>query len=158
MGGPTSAEKANTLQTFTYDFFAAHGLEVDSSELEENLSGYFEEAFNVYLEDDSPALVAKDIVNLYRELSQGSLIRLEKLRSTSSAIAAAAAARRANHNNQNDSSDDDDDDDDNNEGDNELNGEDDAMEMDISRSPVAKLEPVIDEDGFELVQKKKRGK
>jgi pre-rRNA-processing protein TSR2 len=157
MGGIDTIEMAQMLQKHTYDFFLNHGLNVEPHELDENYIGYFEECFNADLEDGSGMQIANAAVGLFKELGQGSMESLNKLRELAAKgrpAGAAMATRVRGDDDEDDSSDDDSDD-------FPMDGDDIAeasrMQADEpAAAPAPKPDPIVDEDGFELVQKPRR--
>ncbi|KAJ3411418.1 hypothetical protein HDV05_002200 [Chytridiales sp. JEL 0842] len=156
----------HTLHSHTFDFFHETGEGVEPWELEDNLVGYFEEVFGVGLEDGSAGLVSKELVRLFKETGRGELSGLEKLRVAVERVKERWATTTTTPANLDDDSDDDDSDDDSsmmsddgsNDSDYPVDAEDAAMRDAEPEKVEAKLEPVIDEDGFELVQKVGRRK
>lgn len=171
-----SANKQQELHGLLSDFFMGHGASVERDELADNLALYMDEEFSLMLEDSSEEQVAEAIVKLYRDIVQkGDTSELERLRQSvanKTAAATRAASQRINQDNDGDSSDDDYND--GEDGDCQMgapsssttspphfrrsNITDSEMMMDGDESYAARNapEPVIDQDGFELVQKKGR--
>ncbi|KAJ3108582.1 hypothetical protein HDU97_000864 [Phlyctochytrium planicorne] len=155
MGGTNTGVMVSTLQIHTRDFFKQYGNQVEVDELEGNLQGYFEECFNIDLQDGSASQVARVTVQLYRELaSQGRSDALDRLRSTmkNARAVTGSKAMAADSDYEDDDSDEDDGSDD-----------DDAMQEDSGPSvqappPPPPIEKIVDEDGFELVQTRRRRK
>ncbi|KAJ3328998.1 hypothetical protein HDU76_008855 [Blyttiomyces sp. JEL0837] len=161
MGGRNTLQKVAVLD---------YGLAVEDSELEENLQGYFDECFHVSLEDGSPTQVAKSLCKVFKELAEGNLSTLEALRKATAGRAqradgggAVSGSQRGRANADDDEDDDDDSDDDDDEYLDEddlvlevADGEAGSSAMEIVAEPPRRPEPVVDEDGFELVQKPRR--
>ncbi|GFR41430.1 hypothetical protein Agub_g2118, partial [Astrephomene gubernaculifera] len=168
-GGANSAEKAEVLFRDCLDWFYKKR-EHYADELEEELDDAILQDFNVEAEDGSPRLVAEALVKLYGELlaGGGSSAYLQELRSM--AAAEVQQCKRqvvdldgtvvAEEDADMDTSDEDDDDEDD---------EDDDMDADgaggqqapraVPLEPPAPRVPVVDEDGFTMVQGKgRRGK
>ncbi|KAJ3287553.1 hypothetical protein HK104_008538 [Borealophlyctis nickersoniae] len=151
MAGTATETCAKEMYDHTLSFFREHGTEVYPDELCDNYKGYFDEVFNAELEDGSPEQVGKALVSLYAEIMvQGKMDGYEALKQKAASGRNAALASTVVGD---DSSDDEDE---------EGGGEDrEAMEIDggagtapASAAP-SRPPPVIDEDGFELVQPKK---
>ncbi|GLC45758.1 hypothetical protein PLESTB_000501800 [Pleodorina starrii] len=162
-GGSNSAEKADLLLQDCLDWFYKKR-EHYVDELEEELDDAILHDFNVEAEDGSPHLVAEGLVKLYQELVGGSTTYLEQLRAMAAAgvqqskrqvvdldgtVVAEEDADMA-------SSDDDDEEDD--EMDTEGAGGQGAPRA-VPLEPPAPRAPVVDEEGFTMVQGKgRRGK
>lgn len=137
------------------EFFQTYGSQVYADEIRDNLEQFFAEVMNVDLEDGSPAQIGKSLVDLYRSLMvEGSLEMLNRLRELSmKSTSGQSQSRRAGGDDDDDSSEEEE------EGD-DYEGS--SMDVDMEGSssseqqPPAPIEPVFDEDGFELVQKKGR--
>ncbi|KAJ1556223.1 hypothetical protein HK405_004744 [Cladochytrium tenue] len=169
MGGRSTLEKASQLHTNTVDFFLEHGASIDPTELADNLHAYFEDCFDAALEDGSPEQVARTIVALFAELAastsgpSGAAASavpplLARLRATArpGLSSATRSMRQATG----------DEDEDGDDGDEQEDG---ARASDVSGSDPSAMAvddhpnataasgrrpgPVVDEDGFELVQK-----
>jgi pre-rRNA-processing protein TSR2 len=111
--------------------------------------------FNVQAEDDSPYQIARSLVNMHHRVAQGDFSYLESLRQQQPASAAAcqnadgaAATEESSSSSDDEGSGSDSDDAMDAEG-----GED----MDMDEAPPVKSGPVVDEDGFQVVQRKGRG-
>ncbi|KAI8833739.1 hypothetical protein BC829DRAFT_448614 [Chytridium lagenaria] len=70
MAGTQTKPMVEAITTHTYDFFHQHGQNVEVDELEGNYTGYFEECFDLELQDGSASQVARSVVMLFRELGQ----------------------------------------------------------------------------------------
>ncbi|RUS28167.1 Pre-rRNA-processing protein TSR2-domain-containing protein [Jimgerdemannia flammicorona] len=170
-GGPDSAEKRDWFVDTVVGQFNQKGKKLDAFDLEVILNQIMEDEFNVTLEDDSAyqvyvifcdppvtivadRIVSQHIVKIYNECIQGdytsvTLLR-EKLRSTA---AGAVQASKATNDDSDDSESDD-----GEEGSSTSqnpNTDDDAMDVDTN---MARLGPIIDKDGFELVTKPSKRK
>lgn len=131
--------------------FADH----EQADLEVTLDEALQVDFNVQAEDDSPYQVARSLVNMHHRVAQGDFSYLESLRQQQPASAAAcqnadpAAAEESSSSSDDSGSDDDDAMD-------AEGGED--MDMDDTvPAPPPPAGPVVDEDGFQVVQRKGRG-
>ena len=117
--------------------------------------------FNVQAEDDSPYQVARSLVNMHTQVSNGDASYIDSLRQQQPASAAACqnadgaagADDDSSSSSDDEGSDDDDDDDDAMDAE---GGED--MDMDDAPPPPPSTGPDVDEDGFQVVQRKGRGK
>ncbi|KAJ3307253.1 hypothetical protein HDV03_001738 [Kappamyces sp. JEL0829] len=134
-------DKANELRDITLDHFkelSAQGDRVEVDSLEYNFYCWFEDEAECSVEDGSLLQVATDLVALHTQLMQGDTamaLRLMAAQPTNG-----TAATRV-------------------EGEQDSDLEPDAMQVEpVQSTAPSKPEPVIDEDGFELVVKKKRGK
>ncbi|KAI9355902.1 Pre-rRNA-processing protein TSR2-domain-containing protein [Zopfochytrium polystomum] len=185
MGGRASAEKAQTLQAHTVDFFAQHGAAVAPYELADNFAGFFEEEFNAQLEDGSPEQVAATLVALYREVAASASASaasgaatppvppmLTAMRAAAAAAGGAAASSSLKASTKvvegaSGEDDSDDDEDDYADGVDGVVDGDDGVDSGDSHSQMQgvdgaaeprppPVERIIDADGFELVQKGRR--
>lgn len=129
--------------------------------MEQNdLEGLLDEAlqvdFNVQAEDDSPYQVARSLVNMHNQVALGDVSYVEALRRLQP-IASAACQQEARPKDPEASEDSSSSDEESAD-----EGEDDAMdvegteEMETEESNAAG--PIIDEDGFQLVQRKGKGR
>ncbi|KAI9339630.1 hypothetical protein BDR26DRAFT_379765 [Obelidium mucronatum] len=157
MGGSSTLAKVSMLGDYILDFFTEHGLRIDPTDLEENVVEFFGESFQVELEDGSGAEISKMLCDLFAQLGRGDLSGFERVRELASRVVPLGPSRKV-------VGDDDDDDDDSDSSDDDdildySRGQQDDMDMDDASSiasPAPKPEPIIDEDGFELVQQKGR--
>ncbi|KAF8475832.1 Pre-rRNA-processing protein TSR2-domain-containing protein [Kalaharituber pfeilii] len=155
-GGANSAEKRDWLCGAIADMFpplesstsSNASEEPDEAYVEETLLQVMEDEFDVVVEDDSAAGVAAQILRLRAALREGNTAHLEALRIRFERYAKKPVAISSAQNGQ------DDDNDDDGEG-----GDTDEMEdADAVPSSAPLPAPVIDEEGFELVQSKGRRK
>ncbi|BGP14918.1 hypothetical protein JCM10213_003725 [Rhodosporidiobolus nylandii] len=129
-------------------------------DLQATLKFAFDQEFDVDLEDGSEYQLAKDLIALWRECLDCVAAKSEqegpmavKFREQAEKVARAEAPQRFERQGGDDSSDDSED----------FETEDEEMEapalVDASGSSSApqRLEPIVDEDGFETVQSKKKG-
>ncbi|GAB4815978.1 hypothetical protein N2152v2_003024 [Parachlorella kessleri] len=162
-GGPSSREKAQALLEDTIDWFYQHkGKDHEYLDLEDLFDEALQVDFNIQAEDDSPYQMARNLVNLYSQVAAGDYSYVEALRQLPNANTAAACQRDpAQQGGEEESS---------SEGDDEdmegQEGQD--MEMDDApppgvplqqqqQEPEQRQQPVVDEDGFQVVQRKGRG-
>ncbi|KAJ3072178.1 rRNA accumulation- protein [Rhizoclosmatium sp. JEL0117] len=161
MGGTSTLSKVAMLGDYIVDFFSQNGLRIDPTDLEENLIDFFAESFQVELEDGSAPQISKLICQLFREIGSGDMTGFNKARELASRVTGAASqSRRVRAEGEEDDDDDSDDDSEDgmsNYGEASGSGAAGDMEMDEAPStPAPRQEPIIDEDGFELVQQKGR--
>ncbi|GIL72313.1 hypothetical protein Vretimale_3990 [Volvox reticuliferus] len=157
-GGSKSAEKADLLLNDCLDWFYQKR-EHYVDELEENLDDAILQDFNVEAEDGSPHQVADACVKLYQELVAGSTAYLEQLRSMGPGgleqckrqVVDLDGTVVAEEDADMDSSDGDDDED---EDDMEAEGQ--QAPQAVPLEPPRLRGPVVDEDGFTMVQGKGR--
>ncbi|KAI5794499.1 putative 20S pre-rRNA protein [Peziza echinospora] len=173
-GGPNSSDKRDWLCGTIADMFTdaapvnelpdgtvIGGGEPDEVDVEETLLQVMQDEFEVGVDDDSSLEVARDICSLREKYLQGNLgaveawrTRYENRRRGATTQAAISRAPRVveKDGDETDEELDDEDDDDEEDSDEEMGG--------VSTTPAAvpreRLEPVIDDDGFELVQKRRR--
>lgn len=126
----------------------------EQTDLEDFLDEAIQTDFNVQAEDDSPYQVARSLVNMHNQVAAGDFSYVESLRQQQPANAAACQnADGSNAAAESSSSDDED---------SGSEGEDDAMDaeggedMEMDEAPPA--QPLVDEDGFQVVQRKGRGR
>lgn len=128
----------------------------DQTDLEEFLDEALQVDFNVQAEDDSPYQIARSLVNMHHRVAQGDYSYLESLRQQQPVSAAACQNADGAAADEDSSSSDE-------EGEGE-GGSDGAMDagdaedMDMDDAPPAKSGPIIDEDGFQVVQRKGKGR
>ncbi|KAJ3219218.1 hypothetical protein HDU67_002214 [Dinochytrium kinnereticum] len=150
MAGTSTSIMASTLEVHTVDFFRQYGVNVEVDELEGNLEGYMEECFNLGLEDGSPGQVARAVTSLFRELAaEGRSDVLDRLRASAKSVRPVTGIKPVAADSDYEDSEDDDSD---------MDDEDVGMEQDAAPAPPppAKPEKIVDEDGFEMVQKGRR--
>ncbi|KND04900.1 uncharacterized protein SPPG_00594 [Spizellomyces punctatus DAOM BR117] len=149
MAGISTAERPQELLEHTCAFFQQYRTDVMPHEIAENLKDFFDEVFNAELDDGSPEQIGKTLVRLYRDVvveGKTEEVLEMKAKAQSSGRAAGESVKAGDGD---DSSDD------------EVDGStgSDAMEVDSgptqSETSNRRPDPVVDEDGFELVQSKK---
>mmetsp|Transcript_21465 Transcript_21465/g.36628 ORF Transcript_21465/g.36628 Transcript_21465/m.36628 type:complete len:211 (-) Transcript_21465:364-996(-) len=163
-GGAGSADKANWLLQQSIDWFY-RAKDPYWDELEEELLDALLQDFNLELEDGSAGEMAKSLMSLFQECGKADYSTVLRLRAQAAAHQAsgAAASRRQVVDNDGtvmgeEDEDDSSSDDDSDEGE---EGDEDAA-MDEGTAPAAlplrpePPAPVVDADGFTLVQKPKR--
>ncbi|PNH00754.1 hypothetical protein TSOC_013417, partial [Tetrabaena socialis] len=139
-----------------------------ADELEEELDHSILHDFNVEAEDGSPRLIAEGLVKLYNELMVGNTAYLEHLRAMAAAGVQTSKRQVVDldgtvvaEEDADMGSSSDDDDDDTESGDDDMDAEGaggQRVPKAVPLEPPAPRVPVVDEDGFELVQKGRRGK
>ncbi|SCV02650.1 LAMI_0H01552g1_1 [Lachancea mirantina] len=153
-GGPASAEKRDWMTAIVVDLFKNEKI-VDVVLIEDTLLYAMEDEFETNVEDDSALPIAAGIIELYKQCDALDFTTVEQLYSDWKENEEKRASQRAAliiKSIEDSSSDDEDGDSDE---DDLENG--DASEMEVDDVPaLTKQEPVIDDDGFELVQKKGR--
>lgn len=128
------------------------GKNVDSFDLEDILIQIMNDEFSILLEDQSEQHIAKVLEQLYLECTHGRYDLVQTLKQDSQKISGALKGKSQKLKKEGDDEDDDSSDDDEEDGDED-------MDVDMESSPKPrreKAEPVIDEDGFETVVKKRR--
>ncbi|GHJ88683.1 hypothetical protein NliqN6_5085 [Naganishia liquefaciens] len=181
--GPDSAQRKVDIQSYIIDVFedairqdhgsveaaaamsasasGAHPLDsvMDEEELADCLIAAMQEAFDVDLEDDSDQTVARDIIRLWKQLVRGNQDMLHEVEK----MAAERAGQRVKARGQDGTQDVDEDgnpvEDDGKVEDEDDDDEDQDMEDDseapqlVDNKEQPSREPVVDDDGFTLVQK-----
>ncbi|CAL5222778.1 g5191 [Coccomyxa viridis] len=149
-GGSGSADKAQIIYEETLDWFYKKK-EHYADDLGMDLEDSFESDFNAKLEDGSPYEVAKVLVLLHNELLQGSAETLDRLRRQAPADVSGSKQQTVDNDGavisqgQEDGSSSDS---------GSSDGEDgDAAMGDVQQAEKQHAGPVIDEDGFQLVQR-----
>jgi pre-rRNA-processing protein TSR2 len=165
-GGPESAEKRTWMISEVVDYFESclpKSTEpqlsedqladlVDQDELAEMLEGMVSDEFEVDLDDGSADEVAGDVVKLWKKLTKGDKAMVEELEELVRSTAGKKVQAQGHG----------DDEQELDEDGNLLEGSDDSSDDDDVEmantegppEPKEKQEPVVDDDGFTLVQKK----
>lgn len=157
-GGMHSAQKGQELLQDVIDWFY-NTKDPEMFDLQELLEEALQLDFNIQAEDDSPYQVARLLVNMHNQVAAGDFSYVQQMRQQAAAqqaAAAAAASQRAPNGlpeADDDSSSDEGSDDEDDAMDAE-GGED--MEMDDAAAAQPQG-PVVDEDGFQVVQRKGKG-
>eukprot|EP00873_Tetraselmis_striata_P003281 jgi/Tetstr1/423545/TSEL_014218.t1 len=147
-GGPQSTDKALDVLDDVADWFYRRKDHYED-ELEEELTAALSEDFNCDCEDGSPLQVAKALTELYRELCKGDLSGLERLRATAPASTQSCRVEQVDRDGT------------------VLDGDDSDSDVEMGDATMGEAPgpaappqpppgPVIDDDGFELVQKPRR--
>ncbi|KAI8822936.1 Pre-rRNA-processing protein TSR2-domain-containing protein [Fimicolochytrium jonesii] len=170
MAGTSTPQRATELLEHTLDFFTQYKSDVEAHEIAENLKAFFNEIFNAELDDGSPEQIGRTLVRCWREVvEEGDATGVEEMRRKAEQARTRNAGRQSQsqrHPSNEDSSSSDEESD----GDAEVVAEagatgsinrDDggAAPMEVDEEPAARRpEPVVDEDGFELVQNTRKGR
>lgn len=148
-GGPQSADKRDWLAGVVVDLFEAKV--VDIQMIEETLLYAMVDEFDTEVDNDSALEVAALIVKIYLDVQAHNYTTVDELYAKWQAKQGTSTATKvhvgADPNNP-DASDSEDEDDEEDESAPQLQEDEDAMQVDQG--------PVVDDDGFELVQKKGR--
>ncbi|GAO51506.1 hypothetical protein SAICODRAFT_22391 [Saitoella complicata NRRL Y-17804] len=145
-GGPDSADKRDWMAGVVVDMFES-GKDIEPDDIADQLDQIMQDEFDVSLEDDSSYQVAGTCVKLHKDCAAGDFTFASTLKKQFSEKRPSAAKRMLQEGDEEDSSDEE--------------GEAVDQEGDTAmgdEEPAAKPEPVIDEDGFELVQKPRKGR
>ncbi|KIY92516.1 hypothetical protein MNEG_15446 [Monoraphidium neglectum] len=161
-GGPLSVDKANQIIQDVLDWFYDKK-EHHADDLELELEDALVQDFNTECEDGSPKQVAATLVELHTQLLQGSTTLLEQIRSRQASGAAASKRQVVDFDGaevEGGSSSGEDDDGD--EGMDEDNDAPAAVALSAQQQQQTqareKPQPVVDADGFEMVQGRRRGR
>ncbi|CAG8544119.1 7253_t:CDS:2 [Acaulospora colombiana] len=146
-GGIDSEEKRVWFVNVVSDYF--DGREVDPDDLETILEQIMSDEFNTLLEDNSAFQVSKNLIKIYNECMQENYSTVERLRtnqpSTSSDVSTSIKA----------TSEIDEDDSSDYESIDEMD-EDHITTVETATVSSSKKEPIIDDEGFQLVTKRRR--
>lgn len=122
----------------------------EMSELEALLDEAIQVDFNVQAEDDSPYMVSRSLVNMYNQVAHGDVSYVNTLRvqyeKNGQNTLAKSMCDPASFTGEEDASSDSSTHDD--------MGDDDNDDMDVDEAPESSHQPVIDEDGFQVVQRR----
>ncbi len=153
-GGPNSASKQRWIASSIVDAFQANPL--DEEEVELLLLDALVEEFETEVDDGSSLSVARNIVDIWREVTANQMDLVLKLEGESQRLSSKKVqASRQVENGDDDSEDGDGDEDDENMADETVNN---SEVMDPPTLRSNKPGRILDEDGFELVQKGRRGR
>ena len=148
-GGPDSSEKRDWITGVVVDLFKSEKV-IDVASIEETLLYAMVDEFETNVEDDSALPIAMEIINIYNDCFNVNYNKVEQLYLEWEEKQKTKKAKRVIHVEGDDDDDNDDQDDDDNE------DEDEEMEEAMPDLVSTKPEPVVDDDGFELVQPKGR--
>lgn len=150
-GGPESSEKRDWLVGSVVDMFDEASY-LEAEDIEDRLLGVMEDEFGTIIEDDSGLPVAAQVIGMYKECAEGNFATVDALyaayqaREEQKKAGLITTEKVTVEGDESDSSDDEND-----------NGEDvPALKEDVEMEEAEPQGPVIDDDGFELVQKKGR--
>jgi pre-rRNA-processing protein TSR2 len=121
----------------------------EMSDLEEVLDEAIQVDFNVQAEDDSPYMVARSLVNMYNQVAHGDVSYVETLRQQyisqqqNNTVLANSMKDPSNTHGMGE-----DDDSDSSSGSDE-------SDMDVDMEDAPRNEPIVDEDGFQVVQSRR---
>lgn len=143
-GGADSSDKRDWMVGSVVELFET-GNYVDSEDIEDRLLNIMEDEFGVVIEDDTAAAVADQIITIYQECADGIFTGVEALHQRYEQRQASSNKNivkvQANG-----------DDEDSDSGE---DVQDEESEEKEEKPRLTKQEPIIDDDGFELVQKKR---
>jgi pre-rRNA-processing protein TSR2 len=156
-GGPDSSDKRDWMVGSIVELFETSNY-VDSDDIEDRLLAIMEDEFEVVVDDDSSLKVAVSIIQLYKECAEGDFIHIDEMygkyqEKEARRKAGLEPVTKINPTGIEDGDDEDDDDDDEDDDEDEWIDEDNETQSDVSESQE-KQGPILDDDGFELVQKK----
>ncbi|GBB97889.1 hypothetical protein RclHR1_00310017 [Rhizophagus clarus] len=154
-GGHDSEDKRDWLIDVIVDYFDKNGKNADIDDLETILNQVMTDEFNTLLEDDSAYQISQDLIRIYNECIQGNYSTVDLLQSkqqSTKQTSFSLSKKAKNYEEDEDSSD--------NYDEKSLeNGESSTMESDeimsTNNSKSSKNEPIIDDDGFTLVTRKR---
>lgn len=152
-GGPSSAEKRDWITAIVVDLFKSEKI-VDAAMIEETLLYAMIDEFDTNVEDESTVPIAVGIIDIYKQCQVQDYSTVEQLytkwvEKQNSGESAKVVTVEEDPLNPDASSCDEGDEEDEDEGEGEGEG-------DIEMNDQLSSGPVVDEDGFELVQKKGR--
>ncbi|BFZ56592.1 rRNA accumulation-related protein [Savitreella phatthalungensis] len=165
-GGAESEGKRDWLAGIVVDMFPtavgedekSADVSVEELDIEDVLMQVMSDEFEVSLEDDSAIAVAREVIRLHGCCCRGDFDEIKQMKEKFEARgnkATPSASRRERT-----EGDDDDSSDEGDEDHEDGNGDDEMMDVDTQAGEASTrrhtIEPVVDEDGFELVQKKGR--
>lgn len=142
-GGPQSAQKRTWIASTLVDAFEASPL--DEEEIEDLLLDAMVEEFETEIEDDSSRTVARDILNIWRDAGNGEMGNVLRLEAAANRLAHTQVHTTRREGNGDDEWVDE-------EGSDEGPSVEAAPQLLPATSSQA-IEPIIDDDGFELVQR-----
>ncbi|ODQ64437.1 hypothetical protein NADFUDRAFT_43432 [Nadsonia fulvescens var. elongata DSM 6958] len=146
-GGGESSAKRDWLVSQVVELF--EDVYVDARDIETRLLDIMEDEFTVWIEDGSGALIAESVIEIYNQCQKGDFATVDRLFTEYQEKTAKGEVKvLVNVENANPS---DDESSDEEEGVPALVDEREDMDVDMDDTPAG---PVIDDDGFELVQKK----
>ncbi|KAJ3318278.1 hypothetical protein HDV06_000721 [Boothiomyces sp. JEL0866] len=129
----------------TIEFFKEYNGQVHADELATNFERFMEEQLDCFCEDNSPYQVSTHLLKLFAEIVGNSdltllqVMRDELVRTGKKVVSKVVADDGASDSDMD-------------------NDENTDVEMQVDTPAYTKPEPIIDEDGFELVVRKKKGR
>lgn len=143
-GGHDSSDKRDWLIGTISDLYTTNATPPELEDVEDILIQVMSDEFQVMLEDDSAYEVAKQVNAVWIKCQNEEFDEIVALRNTYEAAKPGNSIQKGDVSSSSD-------DEEGDEGDNE--------DSEMTDAPTStKLEPIIDEDGFELVQPKRRNK
>ncbi|KAJ3390981.1 hypothetical protein HDU84_006653 [Entophlyctis sp. JEL0112] len=94
LGGHKTLQSVSLLGEYIVDFFTQYGSRIDADDLEDNITAFFEESFNVELEDGSAAQISQLLCLLFNSISEGNLEHFERVKTLASAKTSALQQSR----------------------------------------------------------------
>jgi pre-rRNA-processing protein TSR2 len=155
-GGADSEDKREWMVGSVVELFEQSNY-VDSDDIEDRILGIMEDEFGVSIEDNSTSLIAVQIIKLYKECAENNFSTIDAMlikyqeKEQRRGKALESRPKIVNENGEEDSSESEDDE-------TESSSQDDK-EMEIDDVPsLTNSGPIVDDEGFELVQRKGRKK
>lgn len=160
-GGSKSVQKAQELlQDVIQWFYTTKDHEM--CDLQDMLDEALQLDFNIQAEDDSPYQVARLLVNMHNQVAAGDFSYVQQMREAAAqqaAAAAAAASQRVANGEPGADEDSSSEDEEGSDGEDAMDAEG-GEDMEMDDAPAGEQQPrgpVVDEDGFQVVQRKGRG-
>ncbi|GME82745.1 unnamed protein product [Ambrosiozyma monospora] len=160
-GGPQSAEKRDWITGLVIDLFAQQK-ELDIIYIHEVLFNAMEDEFDVVVEDQSTVIVAQNIIKIYKQCKENNFaivhnlyerfLQKENYRKTHG-LNSQKVQVGEDPSNPNVSDDDDDEEEDDDDDEDMMDVDDDVPQLVLEHK---KQEPVVDDDGFTVVSRKRR--
>lgn len=150
-GGADSSDKRDWLAGSVAQLFEENSF-LDAGDIEARILQIMEDEFTVTLEDDSALPVAIGVIQLYQDVKKGDFSKVKELKTEfeeKEKLRAEGKIKPVQVNVVANSDDEDEDDEDAWE-----DGPDDEQDVAVQKEPKEPEGPIIDDDGFELVQKK----
>ncbi|KDQ14236.1 hypothetical protein BOTBODRAFT_354212 [Botryobasidium botryosum FD-172 SS1] len=145
-GGPESAAKRTYLASEIVDAFESASRQLNQDDVEDLVLQALAEEFEVVVEDGSSEKVARDVVRLWAEVSEGKTDMVISLEAIADKIRGKKVVAEVEEGNGDSDWEDDES--------GEEDGDDDAPQLIAPQTQSSRPEPVVDEDGFTLVQGK----
>jgi pre-rRNA-processing protein TSR2 len=154
-GGPESGEKRDWLVGSVVDMFAEASY-LEAEDIEDRLLGVMEDEFGTSIEDDSGLPVAAQVIAIYKECAKGDFTTVDALYQAYQTREEQKKAGLITTKKVKVEGDDESDCSSDEENDNDEDVP--ALKEDVEMEEAEPQGPVIDDDGFELVQKKGKGR